>query len=98
MFAELVCRDADFQKFNDRAEEFQQLRTQFKQVELHLESYQKTFEQMSEDARYEFHSLFMYPEQSIVVGAIDDKTRHWRPVFLYFKRDVMLPDAFLRLR
>jgi uncharacterized coiled-coil DUF342 family protein len=43
--------DADFQKFNDRAEEFQQLRTQFKQVELHLESYQKTFEQMSEDAR-----------------------------------------------
>ncbi|KAG2144759.1 hypothetical protein BD769DRAFT_1347188 [Suillus cothurnatus] len=45
--------DADFQKFNDRAEEFQQLRTQFKQVELHLESYQKTFEQMSEDARYD---------------------------------------------
>ncbi|KIK49299.1 hypothetical protein CY34DRAFT_797250 [Suillus luteus UH-Slu-Lm8-n1] len=43
--------DADFQKFNDRAEELQQLRTQFKQVELHLESYQKTFEQMSEDAR-----------------------------------------------
>ncbi|KAG2078108.1 hypothetical protein BDR04DRAFT_1065222 [Suillus decipiens] len=43
--------DADFQKFNDRAEELQQLRTQFKQVELHLESYQKTFEKMSEDAR-----------------------------------------------
>lgn len=43
--------DGDFQKFNDRAEELQQLRTQFKQVELHLESYQKTFEQMSEDAR-----------------------------------------------
>lgn len=43
--------DADFQKFNDRAEELQQLRTQFKQVELHLESYQQTFEQMSEDAR-----------------------------------------------
>lgn len=43
--------DADFQKFDDRAEELQQLRTQFKQVELHLESYQKTFEQMSEDAR-----------------------------------------------
>ncbi|KAG2041690.1 hypothetical protein BDR03DRAFT_890201 [Suillus americanus] len=43
--------DADFQKFNERAEELQQLRTQFKQVELHLESYQKTFEQMSEDAR-----------------------------------------------
>ncbi|KAG2349670.1 hypothetical protein BDR05DRAFT_955547 [Suillus weaverae] len=43
--------DADFQKFNDRAEELQQLRTQFRQVELHLESYQKTFEQMSEDAR-----------------------------------------------
>ncbi|KAG0705958.1 hypothetical protein DFH29DRAFT_235684 [Suillus ampliporus] len=43
--------DADFQKFNDRAEELQQLRTQFKQMELHLESYQKTFEQMSEDAR-----------------------------------------------
>lgn len=43
--------DADFQRFNDRAEELQQLTTQFKQVELHLESYQKTFEQMSEDAR-----------------------------------------------
>ncbi|KAG2158333.1 uncharacterized protein EDB93DRAFT_661000 [Suillus bovinus] len=43
--------DADFQKFNDRAEELQQLRTQYKQMELHLESYQKTFEQMSDDAR-----------------------------------------------
>ncbi|KAG2157315.1 hypothetical protein DEU56DRAFT_763989 [Suillus clintonianus] len=43
--------DADFQKFNDRAEELQQLRTQFKQAELHLGSYQKTCEQMSEDAR-----------------------------------------------
>lgn len=38
-------------KFNDRAEELQQLRTQFKQMELHLESYEKTFEQMSEEAR-----------------------------------------------
>lgn len=45
-------RDDDFQKFNDRAEEMQLMKSQYRQMEMRLESYEKTYEQMDDTARW----------------------------------------------
>jgi hypothetical protein len=44
-------RDSDFQKFTDRGEEIQLMKSQYRKMEMRLESYQKTNEQMDDQAR-----------------------------------------------
>jgi chromosome segregation ATPase len=43
--------DNDFQKFNDRGEEIQLMKGQYRKMEMRLESYEKTQEQMDDQAR-----------------------------------------------
>jgi hypothetical protein len=46
-----VFRDNDFQKFNARGEEIQLMKSQYRKMEMRLESYEKTQEQMDDQAR-----------------------------------------------
>ncbi|KAH7924575.1 hypothetical protein BV22DRAFT_1090648 [Leucogyrophana mollusca] len=43
--------DADFEKFNNRAEELQEMKSKYKQMELQLESFEKTQSKMDDEAR-----------------------------------------------
>ena len=51
MILRCYVRDSDFQKFNDRGEEIQSVKSQYRKMEMRLESYEKTQEQMDEQAR-----------------------------------------------
>jgi hypothetical protein len=44
-------RDDDFQKFNERGEEIQLMKSQYRQMEMRLDGYEKTLEQMDDQAR-----------------------------------------------
>jgi hypothetical protein len=46
-----TTRDDDFRKFNDRADQIQVMKSQNKQMEMHLESYEKSQAQLEENAR-----------------------------------------------
>lgn len=48
------CRDADFDKFNDRGEQISLMRNQYQQMKIHLESYEKTQAEMDDCARWVF--------------------------------------------
>lgn len=50
----LQPRDADFVKFNDRAEEISLMQSRYRQLEMRLESYEKTQAEMEDNARYSF--------------------------------------------
>jgi len=46
------CRDEDFAKFNDRENDFKLMKSQYKQMEMRLESMEKTQEELEQNGRY----------------------------------------------
>jgi multidrug resistance efflux pump len=49
----LTCsRDADFQKFNDRGEEIELIKSKYKQMEMLLESHDKARDKLEDEARW----------------------------------------------
>lgn len=77
------ARDGDFQKFNDRGEEMLLMKSQYRKMEMRLESYDKTQEQMEDSARSvslvrpPLQPTFKYP-----LAAIGDKYKRWKHVWL----------------
>lgn len=56
-FLNAGTRDADFQKFNARGEEIELMKSRYRQMEMRLESYEKTQEMMEDNARSVFYFL-----------------------------------------
>lgn len=46
-------RDADFQKFNARGEEIEFIKSKYKQMEILLESHEKTRDKLEDEARWD---------------------------------------------
>ena len=44
-------RDADFAKFNDQAKQLTLMQSRHRELEMHLESYEKTHAEMEDSAR-----------------------------------------------
>lgn len=54
----LTCsRDADFQKFNARGEEIELIKSKYKQMEMLLESHEKTRDKLEDEARWDSRTL-----------------------------------------
>jgi flagellar biosynthesis chaperone FliJ len=53
-----ACRDEDFAKFNERENDIKLIQSQYKQMEMRLESTEKNQEELEENARY---SLKCFP-------------------------------------
>ena len=54
---EFFFRDDDFQKFTQREEEIKLMRSQYRQMEMRLESYEKTHEEMEDVARSVYYTF-----------------------------------------
>ena len=58
-FAYLVCyRDEDFQRFNQREDEIKLMQSQYKQMQMRLESMEGVKAELEDNARYLWLSLF----------------------------------------
>ncbi|KAH7914969.1 hypothetical protein BJ138DRAFT_242278 [Hygrophoropsis aurantiaca] len=68
--------DADFAKFNERAEEMQSMMTKYKQMELRLESYEKSQTKMEDDARCYRRQNQALEARLVLMQKKNDSSRH----------------------
>lgn len=75
-------RDEDFRKFNERADQMEIMRSEYKKMEMRLESYEKTQVELEEDARFVIITLHRTQADSGYLEVIEGRYKHWKRVQL----------------
>jgi len=73
-------RDEDFAKFNNRENDIKLMQSQYKQMEMRLESMEKTQEGFEETNRYGSAKRSPYSKFTRFKGDTVDKFKPWRRV------------------